>query len=244
MDEAVLTLAASIRAELRANSDEAAKAPLARFFKEGVKLYGMKTAVANDIGKRHLAKAKAAKWDKPALLQLSEELLSSGYQEEAAIACVFAESLRRLYQPDDLDVFERWLSAYVSNWAICDRLCNHSVGDLLMMHPDSAVRLLDWAASANRWVRRGAAVSLIVPARRGMFHGLAFQLADRLLQDPDDMVQKGYGWLLKAVAESSPAAEQAVFGYVSLNKAAMPRTALRYAIEKMPPEMRQAAMAR
>ena len=62
-----------------------------------------------------------------------------------------------------------------------------------------------------------------------------------LLTDPDDMVQKGYGWLLKSAGD---AYQQEVFDYVMQNKARMPRTALRYAIEKMPKELKARAMAK
>jgi len=68
-----------------------------------------------------------------------------------------------------------------------------------------------------------------------------FEISDILLMDGDDMVQKGYGWLLK---EASKAHQQQVFDYVMKWKAKMPRTALRYAIEKMPVEMRRQAMSR
>jgi len=54
-------------------------------------------------------------------------------------------------------------------------------------------------------------------------------------------VQKGYGWMLKAASEAH---QQEVFNFVMRNKTRMPRTALRYAIEKMPPELRSQAMAR
>ena len=64
-------------------------------------------------------------------------------------------------------------------------------------------------------------------------------IADILLTDADDMVQKGYGWLLKS---ASATREQEVFDYVIKNKSVMPRTALRYAIEKMPPERKKLAM--
>lgn len=64
-------------------------------------------------------------------------------------------------------------------------------------------------------------------------------LADILLQDGDDLVRKGYGWLLK---EASREHRDAVFGYVLGKKRIMPRTALRYAIELMPQEMRKEAM--
>ena len=66
-----------------------------------------------------------------------------------------------------------------------------------------------------------------------------FEITDSLLLDGDDMVQKGYGWLLK---EASRQHQVEVFDYVLRNKAVMPRTSLRYAIEKMPQEMRKKAM--
>ena len=96
-----------------------------------------------------------------------------------------------------------------------------------------------WAKSRNRWLKRAAAVSLIVPAKKGRFLQDAFEICDVLLADEDDMVQKGYGWLLK---EESRRHQKEVFEYVVKNKAAMPRTALRYAIELMPKELKLQAM--
>jgi 3-methyladenine DNA glycosylase AlkD len=84
-------------------------------------------------------------------------------------------------------------------------------------------------------------VTLILPARRGDFLPEVFTIADILRLDKDDMVQKGYGWLLK---EASRTHQDEVFEYVMKNKARMPRTALRYAIEKMPAELRRKAMER
>ncbi len=68
-----------------------------------------------------------------------------------------------------------------------------------------------------------------------------FEIADILLLDEDDLVQKGYGWMLKA---ASQAHQQEVFDYVVRNKKTMPRTALRYAIEKMPKDLRLQAMSK
>jgi 3-methyladenine DNA glycosylase AlkD len=58
-----------------------------------------------------------------------------------------------------------------------------------------------------------------------------FEIANRLLLDRDDLVQKGYGWMLKAASEAH---QTDVFAYVIQHKQHMPRTALRYAIEKCP----------
>ena len=107
------------------------------------------------------------------------------------------------------------------------------------MYPGYISELKEWATSDNRWVRRGAAVTLIIPARKGLFFDDILQIATTLLHDKDDLVQKGYGWMLKAASE---AYQKEVFDFVVSHKATMPRTALRYAIEKMPQELRKEAM--
>jgi 3-methyladenine DNA glycosylase AlkD len=68
-----------------------------------------------------------------------------------------------------------------------------------------------------------------------------FEISDLLMTDTDDLVQKGYGWLLK---EASNRYQKDVFAYVMEHKDMMPRTALRYAIEKMPKVMKKQAMAK
>jgi 3-methyladenine DNA glycosylase AlkD len=161
--------------------------------------------------------------------------------EESFVACNWSYNMHKQYQPGDFSIFEKWVEKYVHNWATCDTLCNHTVGTLVEMYPELAEGLKKWARSGNRWVKRASAVSLIVPAKRGKFLPDVLEIADILLQDKDDMVQKGYGWMLKV---ASQAHQDEIFRYVMKNKASMPRTALRYAIEKMPPEKRKMAMER
>jgi len=84
-------------------------------------------------------------------------------------------------------------------------------------------------------------VTLIIPAREGRYLDDVFEIADILLEDQDDMVQKGYGWMLKAASQSH---QTEVFDYVMKNKTRMPRTALRYAIEKMDAGLKKKAMAK
>jgi len=128
---------------------------------------------------------------------------------------------------------------YVSNWASCDTLCNHTIGTFIEMYPSYLKELKRWAHSDNHWVKRASAVTLIIPAKRGLFADDIIEIADILLHDSDDMVQKGYGWMLKATSKPYP---DRVFEYVNSHKAIMPRTALRYAIEKLPEEMKKIAM--
>jgi 3-methyladenine DNA glycosylase AlkD len=230
-----------LRQELQSNVEPKAQDSGKRFFKENeqVKLMGLKFSVVSTIGKKYLAEMRKEKLSKEEIYSLCEELWCSGYLEEMAVACIWSHAQAKNYIPEDFEVFADWVLKYVTNWAACDTLCNHTVGTLIDTYPHLADHLLDWAKSSNRWVKRASAVSLIIPARHGKFFEHVIKIADILLTDTDDMVQKGYGWLLKS---ASAAYEREVFDYVMGNKSVMPRTALRYAIEKMSPELKKLAM--
>ncbi len=228
-----------IRQELKDNADPHTKASGRNFFKEEIKLYGVKTQTVGTIAKRYYPRIE--EWEKDDVFKLCELLWQSGYLEESFIACQWAYRLRDKFQPKDFRVLTRWVKQYVANWASCDTLCNHTVAAFVEMYPRYLAELKKWTRSKNRWVRRASAVTLIIPARNGRFLHDIFEIADLLLLDSDDMVQKGYGWMLKAASQSH---EKEVFDYVMKNKHKMPRTALRYAIEKMPKERKQKAMAK
>ena len=229
----------NLRAQLREQSDIVKRDSAQHFFKEPVSAYGISFAQVNRLAKHLFAQIKA----EPAahIFSLCEELWRSGYLEEGSIACEWAYALRTRYQPHDFARFEHWVDTYIHNWAMCDTLCNHSVAAFIEMYPEYIEALQQWAHSENRWKKRAAAVTLILPARKGLFLDTVFAIADTLLHDPDDLVQKGYGWMLKAASQAHP---EAVFAYVMDKKAHMPRTAFRYALEKMPPEWRKEAMRR
>lgn len=232
-------LLSRIRQTLIESSDEQTRIGSQRYFKEAITVHGVKAATVQKIGKAFFAEMK----DKPKseIFSLCEILWQSGYLEESFIACDWSERLQKQFEPADFEIFECWIKKYVNNWASCDTLCNHTVGDFVMMYPEFIKRLKEFARSENRWVRRASSVSLIIPARKKMFLSEIFEIADFLLTDKDDMVQKGYGWMLKAASQSN---QQRVFEYVMQNKRKMPRTALRYAIEKMPPDLKKQAMQR
>ena len=157
------------------------------------------------------------------------------------IGTQWARKQQKHFATKDFPRFERWLKKYVSNWGICDGVSVWLVGELLRQHPALILRTIPWRTSKNRWLRRAAAVSLIAPVRARQNLKDVFKCADALLVDEDDMVQKGYGWLLK---EASNEYAQEVFNFVMKRKADMPRTALRYAIEKLPDVKRKRAMAK
>lgn len=227
----------AIRQEFAAHADPEICAKSQRFFKEGVRCYGMKTATAVAIAKKYWKEVESR--EKQEIFALCEELYRSGMMEEAFVVSEWASQLADRYEPGDIAVFRHWVETYITNWATCDGLCNHAVGDYIARFPEGIEELKRWTQSENRWMRRAAAVSLIVPAKHGEFLDEALAIADLLLTDTDDMVQKGYGWLLK---EASRKHTDEVFSYVMTYRRVMPRTALRYAIELMSKELKAEVM--
>jgi 3-methyladenine DNA glycosylase AlkD len=228
-----------IRADLLAGADEKTKGSAQRFFREEVRLHGVKTAMVKKIARTRFSEVRDR--GKEEIFSLCEDLFRSGYMEEAFIACNWSYLLRNKYQPSDFETFEGWVERYANNWAICDTLCNHTIGSFIVQYPEYLKELKEWARSENRWARRAAAVSLIVPAKRGMFLEEALDISDILMAEKEDIVQKGQGWLLK---EESRKHQKEVFRYIVENKKVLSRTALRYAIELMPEGFKAEAMKR
>lgn len=226
-----------IRQELKANADQQTKNGAKRYFKEAIIVYGVKTDLVGKIAAKYWKEVKCL--PKKEIFALSEELYKSGVMEEAFVPANWLPNISDQFEKEDLATFKRWIESYIDNWAKCDGFCNHTVGDFMTKFPDCVDELLVWAKSGNRWLKRAAAVTLIVPGKKGMFLAEAFEICDLLLTDGDDLVQKGYGWLLKAETEKHP---EEVLAYVLKNKQVMPRTALRYAIEKLTKEQKALAM--
>jgi 3-methyladenine DNA glycosylase AlkD len=226
-----------IRRELESHADPDIRKTSQRFFKEEITCYGLKSASVIAIAKKYWKVVKGR--SKPEIFALCEELYQSGYIEESFIVSNWVQDLSGRYEQEDLAMFRHWIDTYITNWASCDGFCNHTMGSFIEQYPEYIDELKRWTQSQNRWMRRAAAVSLIIPAKRGKFLNEAIEIADLLLTDTDDMVQKGYGWLLK---EASRMHQKEVFDYVMKNKMVMPRTALRYAVELMPLKLKTDAM--
>jgi len=233
------TIISEIRSELQNNIDLKTQESSRNFFKEEIQSYGVKSAIVLKMSKDYFKSIKNN--SKAEIFGLCEQLWKSQTLEESFIACNWSYFVHKQYQPNDFNVFEKWIANYVNNWASCDTLCNHTVGEFLEMYPEYVSRLKEMAKSENRWMRRASAVSLIIPAKKGLFLKDIFEIADMLLMDKDDLVQKGYGWMLKVACQKH---QQEVFEYIISKKSIMPRTALRYAIEKMPQDMKKTAMER
>ena len=233
-------IVARLKDQLKRADTPANRINYQQFFKETLaEPIGLRTPVLRDISKRVYAEIK--QFSKDDILKLGDVLLESGMRYANFFAFEWALKVKRHYEPSDFARFERWLKTYVNGWGSCDHLCCGPLGQLILKFPELSDKTIKWAGSKSRWLRRASAVSLIVAARKGLLEDRVFETADRLLVDPDDLVQKGYGWMLK---EASKQFNAEVFAYVLKHKAEMPRTALRYAIEKYPPAKRRLAMAK
>ncbi len=180
-------------------------------------------------------------WPAREVFDTCELLLESDLEARKSIAFDWAWRCRDGYRKSDFRRFESWGQKHFGDWGSVDHLCTGALGYLVYLFPELTSKTRKWARSKNLWMRRASAVCLIYSCRRGEQLRDAFEVADTLLTDKEDLVQKGYGWMLKEAADSS---RDKVFDYVMKRRDVMPRTALRYAIEKMPPAMKKRAMAK
>jgi 3-methyladenine DNA glycosylase AlkD len=175
------------------------------------------------------------------VLELCETLLETGAAENSTIAFDWAFRCRQQYRPEHFSVLERWLEVYADDWGSCDDLCTHALGDFVLRCSEFRPRVKDWTRSENRWLRRASAVSLIYAARKGKLLADIFHVTDALPKDPDDMVKKGCGWLLKVASKTHG---DKIFHYVMGNRSRMSRVTLTYVMEKMPEDRRRQAMTK
>ena len=101
------------------------------------------------------------------------------------------------------------------------------------------ITLTDLARLYAGIARAGEMPNLVEFYKKEINLNFVFWIAKRLLRDPEDLVQKGYGWMLKVASNTK---QKEVLDFVMKNKKTMPRTALRYAIEKMPRDLKIKAM--
>jgi 3-methyladenine DNA glycosylase AlkD len=168
------------------------------------------------------------------------ELWKSGRWQEFGLACYVYRRFAKSCGAAEFRLFERWLNRYVDNWGACDGLSSWLLAACIANDPALSAALPGWTRSRNRWKRRAAAVALVYEAKRGRSTGRILEIAALLIDDADDMVQKGLGWLLK---ETYPKKPREVVRFL-LQHPAAPRLVVRYAAEKMTAADRQKVMRR
>lgn len=233
-----ITILKNINDELNNNIDQKYKEGAIRYFKEKIKVVGVRSKIVNKIAQKYWPEIKMQ--SKLEIFALCEELLKTGYSEKISIALDWTYRLKKDYQKSDFNIFLSWLSKFISNWASDDDFCCHPFGYIIFIFPEFLPKLQKLAKSKNRWEKRASAIALIYSVSHKKHLPAIFKTAEILLQDQDDLVQKGYGWLLKVASENYP---KEVLNFVNQNKSKMPRTALRYAIEKYPQKIRKQILA-
>lgn len=123
-----------------------------------------------------------------------------------------------------------------NNWDLVDLTCSNILGPFIQFSekPDFGL-LYKLAESDNLWEQRIAIVTTIFFIRNGQFEPTLF-LADKLLNHPHDLIHKAIGWMLREVGKKDP---DVLMAYLEQRYAELPRTALRYAIERLDEAERQ-----
>ena len=126
---------------------------------------------------------------------------------------------------------EFWLNLHLDNWALVDGFASAVLSPLLRGHPNGTAELRRWIWSPCMWVRRAAIVTLVPFARHGEHLDLAYKLGEALLGEEEDLMHKAVGWLLREAGKTNP---QRLEAFLLLHRGAIPRTTVRYAIERFP----------
>ncbi len=169
-------------------------------------------------------------------------LLQSPWHEDRLLALlIWVEQYRRGDAARRQLIFDDYLAhtAHINNWDLIDSSAMHIVGAQLFDsgQPQGPIDLLTRLAhSPSLWERRIAIMATFHFIHKGEF-AETFRIADLLLNDKHDLIHKAVGWMLREVGQRDLAAEKA---FLLPRYGSMPRTMLRYAIEKFPEERRQA----
>ena len=227
-------LTAIIQAELTSLSDPGQAAILQRFFKTGPGEYGEGDRFR---GIRVPVLRKLARKYRGLPLTEAELLLRSSLHEDRLLALfILIELYYQGAAADRSGIHHLYLArtAFVNNWDLVDASAPHLVGHYLRDRDKSILTRL--ASSPVLWERRIAILATFAFIRDGHFDE-TLRIAGLLLYDPEDLIQKAVGWMLREVGKRELAVAEA---FLQTHCRKMPRTMLRYAIEKFPEPRRQA----
>jgi 3-methyladenine DNA glycosylase AlkD len=214
----------------------------ARYFRGGTTLrfYNVGTPQVRALA-RQIFHAHRDAWSVRDAMRLADALVADPYLETKAVGIEVVSRYRRAFAPPLLPAWKRWLARdFAANWATTDHICGTLIGPLLADRPDRIPLMPAWARHRNMWVRRAAAVSLIPALRRGLAQDEAYAVAATLHGDREDLIQKAAGWMLREAGRQDAGRLEA---YLLRVGPAVPRTTLRYAIERFPEARRRELLA-
>ena len=220
---------------------------LARFFKTGPgqygfgdKFLGIKVPVTRSVVREC--------WKEASFEDLEECICSEYHEVRLAALLTLVEIFRRRRSLSTADAslrsrcvdFYLAHTAYINNWDLVDLSCYPLLGEWLLDVSDRSL-LYDLARSGKTlWEQRIGMVSTMTFIRHGQLED-TFAIADILLHHPHDLIHKAVGWLLREAGKRDKAALEA---FLQPRYLSMPRTMLRYAIEKFPETERQTYLAK
>jgi len=212
-----------------------------RYFRGAADLrfYNVGTAAMRALA-RSIYLERRHEWSVDEAMAFAEPLMRDPVLEVKAVGVEVVARYRRDFAPRLLREWKRWLASdYASNWATTDHIFGTLIGPLIVQHPDLGERLRMWARDRNLWVRRASVVGLIPRARRGESLEIVYDNARRLHRDGEDLIHKAVGWTLREAGKTDM---RRLERYLRANGPAIPRTTLRYAIERFPPARRTALL--
>lgn len=232
------TAAAEARRALERLARPSGEFDASRYFRGDVRLgfYNVGTRALRDMAKA-IYRAHRDDWAIGDAVGFADTLIKDRYLEVKAVGIEVLALYRRGFTPSLLPVWKRWLARNdSSNWATTDAICGYLIGPLIVVHPSLAPRVGAWVRHRNMWVRRAAAVSLIPSVRKGGALDVAYSVARALASDREDLIHKAVGWLLREAGKTDA---RRLERYLRENGPAIPRTTVRYAIERMPEARRR-----
>ena len=176
----------------------------------------------------------AKKFSQEISLQELTELIRSPIHEVRLCALII---LVNKYKKENSDKIYQYYMDHltaINNWDLVDSSAPYIVGDYLYKHPEKSKILIDFSHSENLWVRRISIVSTFTFIKNNEFN-TTLEIAKLLLNDNHDLIHKALGWMLREIYKRD---ERIIKRFLRQNYAQIPRTTLRYAIERMDKEER------
>ncbi len=242
MPETVTSVARLVCSRLRRMARPAGSFDATRYFRgdHGLRFHNVGTAAMRALA-REIHAAHRADWTVADAMRVADILIRDPYLETKSVGIEIVARYRRAFTPALLPRWKAWLAEnHSANWATTDALCGLLIGPLAADRPALALKVGSWSRDRNMWVRRASAVALLPSIRRGTALDLAYRVASRLHADREDLIQKAVGWMLREAGKKDPVRLER---YLLANGARIPRTTLRYAIERFPEATRRRILA-